>query len=339
MSWLRRRPSDPREMDRAWRRALRAAVEERWETTETWLERIVEADSDDLDAYHALARLYRRQGAIGRAIRMHQNLLLRSDLDEPARGEAMLELARDFDEGGFVDRAISSYEEVLDRRPRDAELLERLIRLRGDRGDLIRALELVRRLRRHERKTADRLEVDLLLSRARSLHAEGEAAAARKLLKRCLRRDRELSEAWTLLGEIEAERGKDTRALDAWKKAAAAAPERAAPLYPRIEASFAARGRSAEFERFLRGVLEERPNDVVARVALARSLDGRGESAAAMEEIRRAIEVAPGDLGLRVELGRRLLATGPEAEALKAYEGLLERIEREQGRSTGKAIG
>jgi lipopolysaccharide biosynthesis regulator YciM len=126
-------------------------VAEDWPAAETWLERIVESDSNDFDAYHALARLYRRQGSIGRAIRMHQNLLLRSDLGADDRAEALLELARDFDAGGFSQRAIASYEEFLGLRPRHAEALERLVRLHRRERDHVRALALVRRLRRRDR--------------------------------------------------------------------------------------------------------------------------------------------------------------------------------------------
>ena len=156
----RRRPVvDPRKagsVEAALRRALRAAVGGDRPSAETWLERIVEADSADLDAYHALARLYREQGDIGRAIRMHQNLLLRAGLSKAEKNEALLELARDFDDGGFSERAIASYEEVLDAQPREAEALEaemeehaeesqRLEFLTEQRSDLVEARDDLRR--------------------------------------------------------------------------------------------------------------------------------------------------------------------------------------------------
>ena len=335
----RRRREEKKSPERAWRRALSAAVEGRWEATETWLERLVEADSNDLEAYHALARLYRRQGAVGRAIRMHQNLLLRPDLEGEARVEAMDELARDFDAGGFVVRAIAAYEEVLARRPRDAGVLERLVELHADQGERTRALALVRRLRRRNPEWAHRREVELLLAQAKAAHDEGEAAAARRTLKRCLRRDPGCAEGWTLMGQIEAERGRDARALEAWKKAAAADPARAAPLYPRIQATFAARGKPTEFERFVRELLERQPGNRFVTLALARSLGSRGDAAAAVEELERAIAASPGDYALHAELGRQLLTAGQDAEALKAYQDLLGTIERLERDASGETIG
>ena len=329
MAWGRRRSAtlSPAEIERAWRRGLCAAVAGDWPVTETWLERIVEADSDDMDAYHALGRLYRQQGAIGRAIRMHQNLLLRVDLPRPLRAEAMFELARDFEEGGFSERAAATFQELLEEHPRHVEALRRVIPLLMEQREHARALALIRKLRRGSPDEAAHLEIEVLLSRAKSCADEGDLDGARQSVKRCLRRDKACARAWSMLGEIEAERGKTSRALDAWRRAALADPERARDLYPKLDASFAARGKGGEYESFLREILSRRPDDLIARIALARALASRGEAKAAIGELRVGVEVAPEDLQIRVELGRRLLASDQEGEALKAYSSLLEQIE------------
>ena len=330
MAWGRKNATrlKPEELVAAWRRSLRAAVAEDWASAETWLERVVEADSSDLDAYHALARLYRRQGAIGRAIRMHQNLLLRSELPKKVRAEALLELARDFEEGGFTERASAAYEEFLDAQPRHVEALEHLIPLLQELREYARALALCRRLRRREPSAADRLEVRLLLAIARARADEGDHDASRQALKRCLRRDKNCASAYALLGHLEAERGKTTRAVDAWKRAVMADPLLARELYPKLDAGFAAKGKTGDFEAFMREILSTRPRDGFARIALARALGSRGESIAAIEELARSIEVSPKELSLHAELGRQLLSANQDSEALNAYAELVDQIER-----------
>lgn len=314
-------------VESALRRSLRAAVASDWPAAETWLERIVEADSTDLDAYHALARLYREQGAVGRAIRMHQNLLLRSGLGRDEKQEALLELARDFHAGGFSERAAASYEEVLDSAPKNPEALDRLVSLLGETREYPRALALVKRLRRIDREIADEAELALLLAQAQEQIDVGEAEAARATLSRCVKRHKTSGLAWSMLGTLEAERGKDARAITAWKKGVMADPSVAAELYPKIEAGFSARGKAKDFEKFLRSVQESRPEDVSTRIALARVFKSRGEETVALEELARAIEIAPTSGALRVELGRLLLESGQEAEALKAYSALLDVVE------------
>jgi lipopolysaccharide biosynthesis regulator YciM len=326
--WTRKSaPAKPEEIARAWRRSLRAAIAGDWPGAETWLERIVEADSQDLDAYHALARLYRQQGSIGRAIRMHQNLLLRSELTRETRMQALLELARDFEAGGYRERAAATYEEILGTQPRSLEVLERLVSLLHDLGEFSRALSLVRRLRRRDREVGNRLEVRILLSQSQGLSEEGNHDGARQAIKRCLRRDKTCGQAWKILGELEAERDKTVKALDAWKRGATIDEEVAPLLYPKIAACYAARGKPEDFDQFLQKILEDRPFDHAARIALARARASRGDTKSAIEELARAIEVAPAHAGLRAELGRQLIATSQDTEALKAYAALLDALE------------
>jgi lipopolysaccharide biosynthesis regulator YciM len=317
------------EIDQAWRRSLRAVIAGDWPAAETWLERIVGADSKDLDAVHALARLYRQQGAVGRSLRMHQNLLLRSDLDRTARVEALFELARDFEAGGYNERAAATYEEILATQSRNVEALERLASLLFELKEFPRALALVRRLRRRNRELGDRLEVAILLSQAQVLREEGDHEGARRSIKRCLRRDKTCGPAWTLLGELEVDRGKSAKALAAWKRGAAIDETVAPALYPKIAASFAARGKPEDFDQYLLKLTADRPFDNDAQIVLARVRAGRGDTSQAVEILARALEIAPENLGLQVELGRLLMASGQDAEALKAYSALLDALERD----------
>lgn len=329
MLWRRKgAAARPAEIERAWRRSLRAVIAGDWPAAETWLERIVEADSKDLDAVHALAGLYRQRGAVGRSVRMHQNLLLRSELNRTARAEALFELARDFETGGYKERAAATYEEILATRPRSLEVLERLVSLLHELKEFPRALALVRRLRRRDREVGNRLEVGILLSQAQAQSEVGDHDAARRSIKRCLKRNKACGLAWTLLGELEVERGKTSKALAAWKRGAAIDETVAPALYPKIAASFAARGKPGDFDTYLLKIIEDRPSDHAARIALARARAGRGDTRLAVEALARAIELAPTHAGLRAELGRQLMASGQEAEAQKAYADLLDALER-----------
>ena len=322
-------------VEAAIRRSLQAAIARDWDTAETWLERIVEADTDDLDAYHALARLYREQGAIGRAIRMHQNLLLRSGLDKTQRRATTLELARDFDAGGFAERAAAGYEEVLAEEPRHAEALTRLVALCDASNEWDRGLALVKRLRRIDRGRADEAECRMLLGQARAMIDAGEADAARTVLKRCLRRGGDRAEAHRLLGDLEAERGRDARAIQSWTRAVEADRALGPALFPKIEAGYAARGKPGDFAKWLERLAADLPEDPAVPLALARTLASRGEQAGATRLLASAVEAWPSSMALRVELGRRLLDAGSDGEALKAYRSLLEALDDSQSGIAG----
>src|SRR5262244_4186049 len=53
---------------------------------------VVKVDPETVDLHFALGSLFRRRGETERAIRMHRNLLERSDLAAEQRVQAMLEL-------------------------------------------------------------------------------------------------------------------------------------------------------------------------------------------------------------------------------------------------------
>lgn len=103
---------------------------------------------------------------------------------------------------------------------------------------------------------------------------------------------------------------------------------RAAAIYPRLEATYAALGRPREFEEQMRALLEERPADAEARLALARALAARGEAEPALAEVRAVLEREPENPKAHTALARVLLAEGREAEAAKAFAEFLDLLER-----------
>ena len=319
---------DVARVEEAFRVALGALLEDDPDGAERALAAVVQEDSTQIEVYLALGQLYRRRGEVGRAIRIHQNLLLRSDLGAEHRERALRGLARDFRKGGFLQRAISAFEELRDRRPRDPEALAALARLRADVRDFDAALDAHYRHVRATRQDGSATEARLWFERSEALAAEGKSDAARRALGKCLRCDPGLGAAWFRLGELEAERGKHKKALAAWKKALAADRRGAARIYPRLETAWAALGRAREFEAELRAELAQRPDDAEARLALARTLAARGQGEQALAELEALFEREPERLDAHAARARILLGEGRDAEAAKALAELLDVLER-----------
>jgi lipopolysaccharide biosynthesis regulator YciM len=297
---------------------------------EAALGEIVQRDSGQVDAYLALASIFRQRGEIGRAIHLHQNLLLRRDLAPAERYQALLGLADDFREGGFLRRGIAAYQELLARRPRDPRVLRALIRLFVEAREPARAIPLARRLARVEREAARALEATVWLEFAEAERGEGRTAKARKALRRALDLDPRHVRAWIVLGEVEAELGRTERALAAWQRVPALDPRAGALVQARIAASFAALGRARDYEAWLRELLVADPDDPGARIALAQALAARGASEEALAELHVVLERDPNHLPAHAARGRILLGAGREVEVVKEHEALLDLLERER---------
>jgi len=298
------------------------------ERAEQLLVAAAELDSSDIEPYLALGRFYRMRGEIGRAIRVHQNLLLRRDLAPDQTVTCLADLAADFRQGGFLQRAIASYEEVLAHDAKHVGALRALIALLGDARDYPRALQMQRRLAKAERSDGRSEEARLWVDMAEAAQAEGRAEEGRRAVKRALRANPRSVRGWLVLGSLESERGASKAALAAWSRIPSLDRRSGALVYPRIEAAYAALGRAGEFEGYLRGLLAERDDDVHARLALARTLGARGDVEEALAELRRLFEREPDHLEARAVLGRLLISEHRDADTTKEYAELLDVLER-----------
>jgi lipopolysaccharide biosynthesis regulator YciM len=304
---------------------------------EALLAELVSADSGASVGYLALAALYRQRGEVGRSIHLHQNLLLRSDLEDGLRLRALMGLAEDYRAGGFLQRAMSAFEEVVAYRPREERALHALVDLCSDLREYDRALTFHRRLERVRRERDVAREADLLVLSAEQAHEAGHTEQARRAVKRALRRSPNHPAGGILLGRLEAEKGRDKAALRAWRQVleqgavevvspAEADPDRAVDLYGMVEASFAALHRARDYEGFLRDLLKIRPGDAQVVLALSRTLSARGEAAASLKELRSFVEGFPDQLMVRVRLMRALLDQGRSAEAMDEVSALVTRL-------------
>ncbi len=69
----------------------------------------VQQDPDTSDLHFALGNLFRRRGEYERAVRVHQHLLNRADLQPAERDRAQHGLAQDFMQAGLFDRAEAAW--------------------------------------------------------------------------------------------------------------------------------------------------------------------------------------------------------------------------------------
>ena len=95
----------------------------------------VDLNRETLDTYFALGGLFRSNGEIDKAISIHRSLIARENISESTRLRALKELAIDFDKGGFLDKAIETYKDVLKINRDQDEVIKALCRIYEDIGD------------------------------------------------------------------------------------------------------------------------------------------------------------------------------------------------------------
>lgn len=95
----------------------------------------VDINRETIDTYFALGGLFRSNGEIEKAISIHRSLIARENISESHRLRALKELALDFDKGGFIDKAIETYKDVLKINRDQYEVIHSLCRIYEDTED------------------------------------------------------------------------------------------------------------------------------------------------------------------------------------------------------------
>ncbi len=75
--------------------------------------KLVESDWEIIDTHFALGRIFRKNGEIDKAIKIHQGLIARPSLPEKYKTRVLLELGFDYLGAGWFDRAEGLFKEVL----------------------------------------------------------------------------------------------------------------------------------------------------------------------------------------------------------------------------------
>ncbi|MBW2713633.1 MAG: tetratricopeptide repeat protein [Deltaproteobacteria bacterium] len=310
------------------RRALLAVLDRDFETAEKLLERAVKLDSDSVESYLALARLYRTRGEVGRGIRIHQNLLLRSELDSAHRLDALLGLADDFRKGGFLQRAIDEYQKVLSLDSKNIEAMQRLIPLLVGAREVSAALALEKRLSRLQGEEGRAARAVVLVQLAEVAREEGRVSEARRAVKRALKSDPECVSAWITQGDIDAQRGKGKAAIASWEKVPYLDLRKGSSVYDRLKMAWSEMNHLEQYETYLRAVLEKFPGDKAASLALVELFHFRGDLDGAIRELRDFLKGHPSNLEAHGVYGRLLIEAGRTEEIPDEYEKLVSLLDK-----------
>lgn len=105
-------------------------------------------NSETLETHLALGNLLRKRGEVGRAIKIHQNLLARPGLGSEHSRQVQLELSRDFIKAGLLDRAEMLLKELVETAsPAErVQCIEYLIEIYRDEKEWQAGIEMINRL-------------------------------------------------------------------------------------------------------------------------------------------------------------------------------------------------
>src|SRR5262245_16142444 len=221
-------------------------------------------DTDALEIQMILGNLYRQKGQVGRAINVHQALLQRTDLRTIEHAYVLLCLGLDFRHGGFVDRALEAFQEVvrLDRLNRYAFVnLQKLYEDQQQWAEAARVREQIAAIDSQRREQNEQI-LGFLRNEMGMVQAEsGDVIAAARTFQDAIDVDSAIAPAYLNLGDVRAHQDDLDGAVEAWEKLVHALPDRAYLAYGRLESTYRMIGSPGKFVALCERIIARDPRD------------------------------------------------------------------------------
>ena len=271
---------------------------------------VVKVNPETVDLHFALGSLFRRRGETDRAIRMHRNLLERSDLAPEQRVQAMFELGHDYLKAGLLDRAEEVFAKLREG-PQRLEALKRLIEIYQQEKEWQKAIEIARALEAETGQSWQKEIAEFYCEMAAVEATHSRPDVAREFLDEALKANRKFVRASILAGDLAAAAGRHREAIEHWTRVETQNPVFLALAAHRLVKSYQAVGDARGGLTLLRGYLAQYPSLDLLDVVFQSTLDAEGPEAAyrlVRDELRRT----PTLLGLDKLLEAQLLSAPAE---------------------------
>lgn len=282
------------------------------------LTRAASLDANALEVHMILGNLFREKGQVGKAITTHQSLLQRQKLSRIEHAYVLLCLGLDYRRGGFVDRALDAFNEVLRLDPENGYALENIQKLHEEQHQWTEAYDTRQRLtnlaaidsRPQSQSILAFLENEIGLEAAR----RGDHAEAVRRYQSAIELDPRAVPAYLNLGDLRLAQGKETEAAAIWNSMVEMAPDRAYLAFERLEAQAVRAGAPQRFTDLCRRLIAENPQDWRARLALSRQLVEAGQTSEALELMFAALVQNPHSLRIHQSIWQTFgLLENPQA--------------------------
>ena len=219
----------------------------------------LEVNDNTLETHLALGKLMRKQGQVDRAIRIHQNLLARPQLNFPDQHQVHLELARDFMAAGLLDRAEMLLRDVMAESAALRGIAQRsLIDILQDEREWSEAIAVAESLLKSKYGRADPQRRQLLGQMIAQFYCELAAQtckqsdeATRRYLSKALSINPHCVRASILLAAEENAAQQPARAIKVLSRVLVDHPERTVECLPELLSAHSACDAQRGFDRFV----------------------------------------------------------------------------------------
>ncbi|GGD42631.1 lipopolysaccharide assembly protein LapB [Pseudoxanthomonas indica] len=274
---------------------------------------IAELDKETFETQVALGHLFRRRGEVDRAIRLHQGLVQRPDLNDQQKVQALLALGEDYMRSGLLDRAETVFTDLARIDQRAPQALKHLIGIYQAERDWEKAIDNAMRFEEVTGEPMGKLVAQFECELADRYRAANDLTSARAAIARAYQADAGCVRAGILEGRLESDDGNHEAAIRAFERAARHDPDYLPELLPGLLAAYDKVGDVSGARAFL-SEMSEHYRGIAPVLALTRLVEGQDGVAAARAYLARQLKDRPSVRG-EAALIDLTLAEGADATA------------------------
>jgi lipopolysaccharide biosynthesis regulator YciM len=220
---------------------------------------MAKVDDDTLETHFALGHLFRRRGEMERAIRVHENLLARPNLNEAQRHQALFSLAEDYLGAGLFDRAEQLFGQLRDSTTLAEAALEKLVSIYEREQEWQKAIEALRKLEILRGSKSSQV-AHYYCELAELARAAGDRALAREHLRNTVRSESGALRGALIRATLAREEQDYAQAIPLYEHVIAADRHFISEVLPALLDCYRAADRLAEFDAYVEEIIAKEPS-------------------------------------------------------------------------------
>lgn len=290
----------------------------------------VRINSETVEIYLSLGNLFRARGEVGRAIRIHQNIIARPNLPNEVQAAALFALGEDYRQGGFVDRAVEYYRRVLAIDGDHRKAMAGLLALHESEGRWDNAHNILKRLEKVTGKPDPRREAHLLLQLGQEALRRGDAENAEEQFRAAIRVFPGCVEAYRLMGEEHLAKGRVKAAIKSFGALKRTRPSHFFMLLDPLKRAYEEIDEASGFEVCMRDAVASPSASSQLLVRWGEMLHEQGRSDEAIQVLKNGLTKYPNSAEIARLLVKLLADQGNVQEAVTAAGWYLDHMTARQ---------
>lgn len=259
--------------------------------------KLIDVDTETVETHLALGVLFRRRGEVNRAIRIHQNLVVRSNLNSQQRALALLELAQDYQRAGLLDRAEHLFMELIDNGQYQNFSCHQLLDIYQQEHDWDKAIDIATRLMALSGENMKPVIAQYYCEQADSARQQSKPDIAYKMLKRALQIEPHCVRASLIEGQLALDACQLSQAIGAFQRVEQQDALFLSEVIEPLQNCYLETGCIDEFANYLKRILKEH-GGITPMLVLARLIQERENAATALSFVVKQLRARPSLRGL-----------------------------------------